>query len=95
MMKPINPQIECHDGFTISVQGSSFNYSLPREDDPHTPYTHVECGYPSSTPLTKRLRKYAERLAGYTDTVYGYVPIEVVESELDSHGGIRKGKLPQ
>jgi len=97
MRKPYNPAIECKDGFTMSVQARDSAYCLPREDYPDTPYTHVECGFPSSTPITEALREYAECVISdmnYTDTVYGYVPIEVVQAELDAHGGISNGCMP-
>ena len=96
MMKEYNPRITCADGFNISVQGSSYNYSTPREDNPPNGYTHVECGFPSTTPKTEALKGYAE-LCGtddYTETVYGFVPVEVVQAELDAHGGILDGCLP-
>ena len=91
-----NPRITCKDGFNISVQGSSFNYSKPREDNPPNGYTHVECGFPSSKPTTKALLDYAECFgdSDYTTTVYGYVPVEVVQAELDAHGGIAVGCMP-
>jgi len=96
MIKPHNPVITCKDGFTMSVQGAEYSYCTPREDYPDTPYTNVECGYPSSTPTTMELLAYAE-LCGtddYTETVYGWVPIEVVQAELDAHGGIVEGCMP-
>ena len=96
MFKEYNPRITCKDGFTISVQGSEFAYATPREDNPPNGYTHVECGFPSTKPKTKELLEFAE-LCGtddYTDTVYGYVPVEVVQAELDAHGGILDGCLP-
>ena len=112
-MKPKNPAIRCKDGFTMSVQAKDGAYCSPREDYPNTPYTHVECGYPSSKPVTKELREFAECLHGkptkrriklfgwvirdgydYTETVYGYVPVEVVEAEFKAHGGIVEGKFP-
>ena len=96
MIKKHNPRITCKNGFTISVQARDGAYCTPREDYPDTPYTHVECGYPSSKPTTEALLKYAECFGshGYTDTVYGYVPIEVVQAELDTHGGIVDGCMP-
>ena len=98
-MKSHNPRITCKDGFSISVQGSSFSYATPRVDNPPNGYTHVECGFPSTTPKTAELRGYAEGFGydddlDYTETVYGYVPVEVVEAELDAHGGILDGCLP-
>ena len=91
-----NPRITCNDGFSISVQGSSFSFATPREDNPANGYTHVECGFPSTTPKTKELREFAE-LCGtefYTETVYPYVPVELVEAELEAHGGILEGVMP-
>lgn len=88
-----NPRITCNDGFTISVQAHDGSYC--RRDDSGTPIK-VECGFPSTTPKTDGLRAYAE-LCGtddYTETVYGYVPVEVVQAELDAHGGILDGCLP-
>ena len=95
-MKSQNPRITCKDGFSISVQASSFAYATPRVDNPPNGYTHVECGFPSTTPKTKELREFAE-LCGtddYTETVYGYVPVEVVQAELEAHGGILEGVMP-
>jgi len=82
----------------MSVQGRDGAYCTPRADYPDTPYTAVECGYPSSKPITKALLEYAELFGDdnddYTDTVYGYVPVEVVQAELDAHGGIVEGRMP-
>ena len=93
-MKSHNPRITCKDGFTISVQGSSFSYATPREDNPPNGYTHVECGFPSTTPKTAELLRYAEDI-DFTETVYGWVPVDVVQAELDAHGGILDGRLPK
>ena len=96
MRKPHNPVIKCKDGFTVSVQANDFAYALPREDYPDTPYTNVECGYPSADPETVAFREYAEMCGteDYTNTVYPYVPVEIVQAELDAHGGITEGRLP-
>ena len=94
-MKALNPAIECKDGFTMSVQGSEFNYALPRVDNPPNGYTHVECGFPSSTPVTSALLDHCGGgNATYTEAVYPYTPVEVVQAELDAHGGIATGCLP-
>ena len=93
-MKDYNPRIECKDGFNISVQGSEFNYAMPRMDNPPDGYTHVECGFPSAPPATEALRGFAERPHKYTDTVYGYVPVAVVWAELEAHGGVTRGEMP-
>ena len=90
-----NPRIVCADGYSISVQARSSSYCLPREDN--VTHTHMEGGYPSSKPLNPELLEYAE-LCGtneYTETVYPYVPREVLERELELHGGVVEGQLPE
>ena len=81
----IRPRIVCPDGFSISVQANSGAYCTPRIDDAEG-YTHVECGYPSSADISDELKKYAESHEDYTETVYAYVPVELVVSELKRHG---------
>ena len=92
---PHNPRIICADGFSISVQASSFSYCLPREDD--VPHTHMEGGFPSSPPLDPTLLGMREGMDGEddpTETVYPYVAREVFEREFALHGGIVEGRLP-
>ena len=80
------PAIVCADGFTMSVQVSDGHYCLPRENDALF-YYKVEVGYPSKVePL---LLEYAEEPARPTDTVYGYVPVSVVEAVIGKHGGFK------
>ena len=85
-MNNLNPRFVCKDGFSISVQGNGYAYCTPRLDD--ATYTHVECGFPSSTPITKELIDYAENPDLLCETVYGYVPVYVVINELNAHGGL-------
>lgn len=87
---PSNPyqvrsRISCKDGFSISVQGGTeFHYCVPRKHC--NQYECVELGFPSAAdPL---LEDYAEDPSDPTGTVYGYVPIEVVESLVEKHGGM-------
>ena len=90
-----NPRIICADGFSISVQASSFHYCLPREDN--IPHTHMEGGFPSSPPLDPELLGMAEMMnegRDPTQTVYPYVAREVFEREFALHGGIVEGQLP-
>lgn len=82
---PMVPKITCVDGFTLSVQCGSFHYCIPRED--HSSYYEaVEVGFPSATPNI--FHSYAENYDNPTETVYGYVPINLVAAEINSHGGI-------
>lgn len=81
----VRKAIKCVDGFTLSVQGGTHtHYCTPREHCNY--YVEVECGYPSSK--EELLMPYAEDESNPTKTVYGYVPIEVVEQIVIKHGGI-------
>jgi hypothetical protein len=79
--------IECNDGFTISVQGHRGAYSQPRENGADH-YSKVECGYPSGP--VPSLSEYKDDAAGKDEeSVYGYVPVDVVIALLNEHGGIK------
>ena len=85
------PHIVCQDGFTMSVQVGYSLYSTPKNVAKR--YSAVEIGYPSDhEPL---IEEYAESfyddgedVTDYTDTVYPYVPVKVVDKVLKKHGGI-------
>jgi hypothetical protein len=81
---PLAKRIECADGFSISVQASHGAYCSPRRNI--GPWYQVECGYPSDVPA--EIMSYAEQPENPTETVYGYVPIELVEELIAAHGGI-------
>ena len=82
------PHIVCQDGFTMSVQVGYSLYSTPKKVAKR--YSAVEVGFPSDhEPL---IEEYAENFfeeePNYTDTVYPYVPVAVVDKVLKKHGGI-------
>ena len=82
------PQIICSDGFSMSVQVGFSLYSTPKKVAKR--YSNVEIGFPSDhEPL---IEKWAENLfedsPDFTDTVYPYVPVKVVDEVLKKHGGI-------
>ena len=84
------PQIVCADGFSMSVQVGFSLYSTPKKVAKR--YSAVEIGFPSEDePL---IEKYAESYYDpdvdfkYTETVYPYVPVRVVDKVLKKHGGI-------
>ena len=95
-----NPRIVCADGFSMSVQAFDTSCCLPRQNE--GPHTHMEGGFPSSTPLDPELKQSAESLAfcddesecDFTETVYPYIAREVFEREFALHGGIVEGRLP-
>lgn len=76
--------IICKDGLKMSVQASSSHYCSPRNN--HGPWSEVEVGFPSKR--VEELMPYAENSDDPCGTVYGYVPVEIVEHVIDIHGGI-------
>ena len=84
------PHIVCEDGFTMSVQVGYSLYSTPKKVAKR--YSAVEIGYPSEPEeLIKEYAEFApfdEDTTDYTDTVYPYVPVSVVDKVLKKHGGI-------
>lgn len=82
----IEPRIECSDGFSISVQASKCHCCNPRENK-SWPYNAVELGFPSK--MDELISDLAED-SETKDTVFGYVPIEIVNKLIEKHGGIKE-----
>ena len=85
--------IKCKDGFTMSVQAGDRSYCRPRNNC--GPYRRVEVGFP--TLKENLLMPYIDGDPEYEnplEAVYGYVPVEVIMSVIDKHGGQIDGELP-
>lgn len=67
----------------MSVQASRTHYCSPRSDV--GPWQSVEIGFPSR--IEPLLWQYAESPGEWTNTVYGYVPVELVAAVIEVHGG--------
>ncbi len=80
---PVAERIECVDGESLSVQADCNKYCTPRSNE--GPYTHLEVGYPSVKPPGSMM-EYCEDPSKPTDTVYGYVPVAVIQEFIDAHG---------
>ena len=85
------PHIVCVDGFEMSVQVGYSLYSEPKKIAKR--YSKVEIGYPSDhEPLIEKWAEFTpfdeDEVPDYTDTVYPYVPVGVVDKVLKKHGGI-------
>lgn len=76
--------LHCADGLEFSAQASKYHYCTPR--DSQGPWAAVEVGFPNRE--VPEFMEYAEEPERPTDTVYGYVPVEVVEAVVDAHGGL-------
>ena len=86
-MRFVRESIVCKDGFRMSVQASEYHYCNPRESgEPY--YYEVEIGFPSEEEPS--ILVYAENPEEPTDTVYGYVPTELVEHIVMKHGGLKE-----
>ncbi len=81
----IRPCVVCADGFQISIQASPFHYCYPKDKNAEK-FEKVELGFPNQK--DDLIMEYAEDPDNPTSTVYGYVPIEVVDKLLEKHGGI-------
>jgi hypothetical protein len=80
----IRKKFKCADGFEVSIQASDGHYCTPRENDRDF-YSHVELGYPSET--VEEWLEWAEVPETPTNTVYGWVPVDVVNKVIEEHGG--------
>ena len=87
--------VYCADGFNMSVQASKTHYCSPRVDGLSAIYRQVEIGFPSEREalLDEYVEGYGE--PRWTDTVYPYVPSQVVALVIAKHGGMVSGELPR
>lgn len=85
MRSHIRPYIHCPDGFEISVQASAIHYCIPRRNNAKF-YEKVELEFPNRK--DDLIIEYAETPDKPTETVYSFVPIELVEKLIQKHGGI-------
>ena len=83
LVKPrrgMRPGITLGDGTALSVQANDGAYCKPRVNNAER-YTEVEV---DASPKLPELEEYADG-----DTVYGYVPVGVLDAVVRKHGGIR------
>ena len=83
--------VRCEDGLRLSVQANEATGCSPRESGAER-YTTVEVGFPSE-PIPELLQ-WAEEPHHPTETVYLYVPVEVVRAVIQAHGGLASGEVP-
>lgn len=78
---------ECQDGFSMSIQANECAYCSPRENsNTMSIYGTMEVGFPSEE--ESLILQYAEDIDRPTDTVYGYVPVEIIQEVINKHGGL-------
>ena len=87
------PRIHCKDGFSISIQ-VNYGNNCASENGPYTFGTNwelVEWGFPSEHIDAKKYNAenyLEEEEIDTTQTVGGYVEIELMDKLLQEHGGI-------
>jgi hypothetical protein len=86
-----NKVVICADGFEMSVQANEGAYCEPRLNN-QKKYNLVEVGYPSEE--EELIMPWAEESDKPTDTVYGWVPVDVVTNVIVKHGGMVTGQVP-
>ena len=84
----LRQHLVCKDGFKMSVQASETHYCTPRHNGLGGNYSAVEIGFPNRK--EPRLMEWAEDRKKPTKTVYGYVPVGVVDEIIQAHGGIKE-----
>jgi hypothetical protein len=85
VIEGVRPRVICADGYSVSVQVGDGLYSTPRKYGADY-YSEVELGFPSAE--DELINDYAEGGTDYTETVYPYVPVEIVDKLFEKHGGI-------
>tara|TARA_Y100000310_G_scaffold161759_1_gene161677 strand:+ start:114 stop:419 length:306 start_codon:yes stop_codon:yes gene_type:complete len=91
-MKKRNKKVVCADGFSMSVQAHDGAYCTPREGDAER-YTEVELGYPSER--EELIMDWIEVPDGNpTESIYPYIPVDVVTTVIVKHGGMAEGEVP-
>ncbi|QAV22362.1 hypothetical protein [Proteus hauseri] len=68
-------RVHCNDGYYVSIQASYGHYCSPRQDLPSED--------------DQLINAYAECDDCFTETVYPYVPKEVVIALIEKHGGVK------
>ncbi len=84
----LRPRAECKDGFSISIQDGSNGFPHNSTINPYTGEIEtLDLAYPSSDDC-EEIWDYAYDKAIYTDSVYPFVPVDLVDRLITRHGGI-------
>lgn len=84
------PRMFLNSGLNLSVQASLYHYSQPRVSNADY-YSAFEIGFPSEK--IESIMDYAEDTEMPTETVYGYVPDDVIDKIIQDNGGIDLAKM--
>lgn len=84
-LSPDYPVIRCLNGFTCTINAGYGYRSEPKADRAKF-YRKVEVAY-LSMPY-RPLKLYADNKKSYPNTSFSFVPLDIVISMINSHGGI-------
>lgn len=93
---PRYTQFQAEDGWHVINGAYYMSSDTPRNfrTDDYIPYEEVELGYPSEP--DDLINEYAEigydDTPNYTNTVHGYVPLDIVEKLIEKHGGFKEAR---
>lgn len=80
-------RVECNDGFSMSCQVHCGSYTYPKRFNKVDEIVSLEVGFPNY--YEEDLMEYIENYEEDPEySVYGYVPVEIVEKIVEKHGGI-------
>ena len=77
------------NGESVSIQAGALHYSSPRENSvsgSYSDYSEFEFGFPSVKP-TDEIMQYAEDTENPTNTIYAYVPIQLIVDWINEMAG--------
>lgn len=74
------------DGTSLSIQASDGHYSEPRKTTSYSRYESFEIGFPSCE--IPEINRFAEDESDLTQTVYPYVPKQIIIDLIDARGGV-------
>lgn len=75
------------DGTSLSIQASDGHYCAPRCDmNEFSEYHEFEIGFPSSH--IAEIETYKDGTDEQQQSVFGYVPVEVINSLIEARGGV-------
>ena len=80
----VRAAVVCNSGLSLSVVAGKYCYCEPESET--GPWGTVEVGYPSR--VVKELLPYAETRKTPLNTVYGYVPVGLLDEIIAKNGGI-------
>lgn len=84
----MSKRVELNSGLTLSIQASEHHYCEPRKNlDDKSRYSMFEIGFPSAE--IDLISHLAEDPSDLTETVYPYVPRDIIETVISDNGGIK------